>query len=238
MKSTPKNEPTDVYEQMSVAIKARDVVRLDALIDVCPDIERPVNFSGYKPLMLAASLASLECARRLIERGASPHPAVLPAVKSGNKACVRLMLESGGDPNGCPKSGYLSPLSLAITLEHIDLVALLIDQGADVNAQESDGWAPILRAVALKSDSGVVIAKLLLAAGASPDYAPGMPWAPLVHAARNQNTAQAFLLAEYGADLSIIEGAYPEIHQALVAKRAADTLKSGVKTRARDGLSL
>ncbi len=59
----------------------------------------------------------------------------------------------------------INPLGLAARYGHVEVVEMLIDQGADVNISNITGWTPFLKA-ALGGHVGIM--KMLLAKGADP----------------------------------------------------------------------
>jgi serine/threonine-protein phosphatase 6 regulatory ankyrin repeat subunit B len=72
------------------------------------------------------------------------------AVEKNNAKLTKLFLESGAKlenrlaPNHC--MGYnteCTALSIAVQNSNLDLVKLLIDNGADVNSKDSSGWTPL-----------------------------------------------------------------------------------------------
>jgi ankyrin repeat protein len=71
------------------------------------------------------------------------------AAKSGHVGAVRVLLESGADPNAREAGDRTSPLHWAAAHAHVDVVRALIDAGADVNGfgdvHELDviGWATV-----------------------------------------------------------------------------------------------
>ena len=84
-----------------------------------------------------------------VTRGESRHTALHLAARQGNPALVRILLNHSvnypvlaqGDSVGD------TPLHLAIMFANIDAVAVLVQYGADVNAVNNGGEAPLQRAV-------------------------------------------------------------------------------------------
>ena len=112
-----------------------DVVR--ALVEAGADIDAVGDWDAgipdhHWPLESAAEMGDLQFARKLLELGANPRR------------------ESTGE----------TALHKAVANDHLDLVELLIQQGADVNAANCDGGAPLSVARSLEC------VELLLAAGA------------------------------------------------------------------------
>jgi uncharacterized protein len=79
---------------------------------------------------------------------------------------VRLLLDSGADPNVTAANGSdLRPVHSAVAAHASGLVAMLLAAGADPDPRQKGGFTP-LHAAALHGDDAIV--DLLLAAGADP----------------------------------------------------------------------
>jgi ankyrin repeat protein len=93
--------------------------------------------------------------------------AVHRAAVTGDLAGVRGALEAGGDPNGGDAAGW-RPLHFASQARSAEVVALLLESGAEVDAVDGQGNTPLWRAVFnYRGDPQVLSA--LLAAGADVD---------------------------------------------------------------------
>lgn len=111
-----------------------------------------------------------EVARLLVERGAKHH--VFSAMTLGDLELLRSVAEQDPDALDRRMSRFenrLSVLHFAIALKRPDMVALLIDLGADLEAADGDGHTPI-EAAMLAADRES--ARLLEAAGARPTRPP------------------------------------------------------------------
>lgn len=81
------------------------------------------------------------------------------AVRGGNLPGVKVLLESGADPNATTGSG-VTPLHIAVETE---IVRVLLAAGANPNARARNGDTPLRSA----ADRGMIeVVKILLSAGA------------------------------------------------------------------------
>jgi len=168
---------------------------------------------GLTPLVFAARQDCLECARVLIEAGANVNQAthygwtpLLTAIQNRHYKISAYLLEHGANPNIANNGGW-TPLYLATDnrnieggdypvrkpdMDHLEIVKLLLEKGANVNARicgsqstadrcvgdstetrnnftmqwlYEDGATPFLRAA---QSGDVTLMKMLLARGADP----------------------------------------------------------------------
>lgn len=154
--------------------------------------------------------ADLGLVDRLLSEGADPNglaafpSPLVEALEMGDYDLTSLLLERGADPNAAFEIGR-TPLHVAANQGREDLVALLLSAGAkaDPEWQGNPGdWARTPLEMALLR-SFPEAAKLLLAAGASPNIRD--PWgdAPLHAVARDGDAELAATLLSFGADPSV-----------------------------------
>lgn len=67
----------------------------------------------------------------------------IQAIMLDEVAKVRELLRSGIDPNQCEDSALVSPLHFAAQYNALSSAKLLIEAGADVNAETVDGMTPL-----------------------------------------------------------------------------------------------
>jgi ankyrin repeat protein len=128
------------------------------------------------------------------------------AIERHDTVAVATLLKKGADPNA-PKPEGWRPLHTAIGRlgvgGPIEVVKLLIQHGADVNAwDENHHETPILSACDEEPED-VEAARMLLEAGADPNVRRSDGESPLRLAARDENLALAELLLKHGAAKTI-----------------------------------
>lgn len=96
-----------------------------------------------------------------------------------------------------------TPLHRAVLADRMEMAYALLKNGADVNAINSTGWAPLHYAVTTNSLDCI---RLLLEANANPNV-EAKGWTPLLLAARFGFTDAAKLLLDHGADASSLRTA-------------------------------
>jgi ankyrin repeat protein len=130
----------DVFEAAAIG----DAGRLRTLLDENPSLANAWSDDGFTPLHFAAFFGHPEAARLLIERGAD-----LEARSTNREFALNA-----------------APLHSAVAARQRDVIEVLLDAGADVNAVQHAGYTPLLEA-AQSGDSELV--ELLLERGADPD---------------------------------------------------------------------
>ena len=125
------------------------------------------------------------------------------AAKTGDLAGVQAELDKGVDVDEDDSSWGSwgeTPLQLAARYSHNEIVELLIDNGADVNAKDVNGNTP-LHLAALFGRKEVI--ELLIANGAAVNVKGGnLGGMPLHHAAFNGHKEIVELLIAKGADVN------------------------------------
>ncbi|MAM71563.1 MAG: hypothetical protein CMP91_10515 [Gammaproteobacteria bacterium] len=168
-----------------------DVVRLLLNAGANPNIE---NRYGMTPLIQAAMNGNSAMITMLLEAGADAHAttpegdnALLNAAKTGAVQGVQALIEAGADVNSRDSYLYQTPLMWAVASNQADVARILIDHGADLNAQSA---VLDFRGVAFSSTAG--------------DFPDGGLTA-LHHAARENAIAATQILIESGSDLNVLD---------------------------------
>ena len=224
--------------------------------------------NGYAKLLLKAAWDdNLSLVTALLDTGMDPDAdpygtkPLFAAVNSASSGVVSALLQAGADPSAriymFPNE---TPLYRALTSGPEDLeriVTVLLDAGADVNAQMGDGRTPLHAAVEHRrsapvistlleggADSGLTALQLaalqndsatvdsLLGAGADPNEPDHVGWTPLHFAMFNDSPATVTSLIDAGADPNAQDahGATPMIRHFDPA--ASDADPEGIVVRA------
>ncbi len=195
-----------------LAVQKKDFTSAEMLLKAGSKIDFP-NTKGLTPLMLAAWQDDLPMVKFLINQGAdvtrttSNHEnalsiALLKGYKDVSEALLatgKVMLPSTGvDPSLLKTTATRTPLILAVWRGEKDIVDLLILQGADVNATDTEGQTPLSRA-AWRGNLDIV-ARLLKAGARVNDGLNPEKTSPLILAAGNGHEAVVNrLIQEYGS---------------------------------------
>lgn len=156
------------YDDFFSAIQQDDAAQVSALLKrgFDPNTMDPTGTSG---LMLALKESAFKVVQVLlghprikveVRNAADESPLMLAALK-GNKELCRLMIQKGGDVN---KPGW-TPLHYAATHGHLEVLNLLLEENAYIDAASPNNTTPLMMAAHYGTPSAV---KLLLEAGADP----------------------------------------------------------------------
>ena len=145
---------------------------------------------------------------------ASSGPALVEAVKNGDKASVQTLLEQQIDVNVSDPDGTTA-LHWAAHGDDPEILHLLIRAGANVNASNDYGVTPLFLAC---TNGNAAIVERLLKAGADPESRTAGETA-LMTAARTGAVDAVKVLLARGADMSATE---PERGQTILMTAAAE----------------
>jgi uncharacterized protein len=135
--------------------------------------------------------------------GAAPSGdlSLLRAVRDGDTATVRSLIEQHADVNGAAADGQ-TPLAWAAYRNDLETVTLLVRAGADVNTSNGYGVTPLALAC---SNANARIVAMLLAAGANPNAAQMTGETALMTCARTGSQEAVQSLLERGAEANARE---------------------------------
>lgn len=133
--------------------------------------------------------------RERVAAGAGTDLPINVAAKAGDVAAVRALLQASPQEANATNSRGVTPLQLASSQGHQAVVELLLEGGANVQAQATNGWTALLAAA---RQTNLAIVKLLLARNADVNATDQFRQTPLLGAARRGQwpIAQALLAAK------------------------------------------
>jgi ankyrin repeat protein len=183
---------------LALAVARGDEEMVRILLEGGADPNRPGE-RGVVPLVIAAREGAAEVADALLAGGAEVSPAgrttaLHAAVQGRNAAMAGFLISRGADLGSRDEQGN-TPLCYAVEtrtgLPGLELVRLLLDQGAPADGRCSGGATPLLRAAAAGKREE---AALLLSRGADPAAADDAGRTPLGVAASSGDKAMLALL--------------------------------------------
>ena len=130
---------------------------------------------------------------------ADPKREIIKAAKHGSVELVRMLLASDPSLLDARDTDGSTPLHCAVWKGQLQMVAALVDAGADVNAQnENEHWGTTpLHAAAHANQAG--IAQLLIDHGAKVNAKDREGRTPLFHTTFHKAKAVARILEQHGA---------------------------------------
>jgi ankyrin repeat protein len=170
---------------------------------------------GRTALMIAAEKGQVEIARALLLAGASIHVKDTPS-----------LWERETGPGG------LTPLAYAVQREHAEVVDLLLDAGAFVDAHNLDGGTPLFAAA---STGSVAMVERLLAAGADAKAKDRFGGTAFATAAIWGNPTLTKLLADAGASAQDSQAVVQALNMAIFENKldlVEDLLARGIDVNA------
>lgn len=187
------------------------VIRLLVENGADPDVS---DDSGIRPLQYASRRLQGLAVRELLGLGARPDT-LHDAVNAGDVARVHTLLAGGTDANLPDLFG--TPLHLAASIGRTTIATMLIEKGADLEAESIPEHSRPLHAAALSNQAA--IAQLLLDRGAQLEARDSQDRTPLMVAAAYGNVAIAKVLLTYGSNVLAQEAIYgtTPIHHATMS---------------------
>lgn len=199
------------------AVSLGDVKAAQAALQAGADVNKP-NASGYTPLHKAAAWGAPEMIKLLLAYGANVNSSdeygytpLMLAIKYDNEAAVPLLLRAKADVHRRNKYQETA-LHLAAKRypfgpqpeKAAEIIRQLLRSGADVNAQDANGYTPLLFAI-MEENTAALVALLQAQPNLNAAIKEGLP--PLYYAAVIRPNAEIVrLLIEKGANAKAIIG--------------------------------
>jgi ankyrin repeat protein len=189
------------------AAAARDMMAITAFLDSGINMNAPDEVDGRTVLISAAARGDLEVVKRLIGRGADVnikdnkgYTALSHSIEARYDEVSDVLLNHPQlDPNARGLNGTTT-LASYVWRDRSDVVDQLLERGADVNAQDNDGDAP-LHGAAQNGNVGII--DMLIDNGADVNLKNKQGGTPLMWAAVFGHEDAARRLIERGADPSL-----------------------------------
>jgi ankyrin repeat protein len=156
------------------------------------------GFSGPTALHRAASNADLPLLRLLLASGAkvADAPNIARAAAFGHcRECLRILLDAGAAADTPGRSA----LQDAAAYGDLEMVRMLVEKGAKVNAADRRGYTALMRAALSYEPGALAVIEYLLAKGASANPKNETGDTALSFAARFGETPAVALLRKHGA---------------------------------------
>jgi uncharacterized protein len=189
--------PTSSEQEFFDAIKKGNSERVGELLKQQPTLIKASTKNGTTPILLSVYADHPEIAESLLATGIEPN--IFEAAATGRIQRVRKLLEK--DPTLAKAYSADGWTALHLNWGHLDIVELLLDSGADINAVSRNKFVatPLQGAAVTKR---IELARLLIGRGAklSPRGEGGD--SPLHECAGNGAIEIARLLLDHGADIN------------------------------------
>jgi ankyrin repeat protein len=183
------------------AITEGDRDRVTQLLDSDPELARTRDESGASALLTALYAGEPELAELLLARGA-PHD-VFSATAMGKTGVLRQLLEADSGLISSFSADGWTPLHLAAFFGQAEIVRLLLDHGADVNARSRNTMNNMPLHAALPNGAQAIV-ELLLAAGADVNARQEGGWVALHEAALIGHVGIVELLLDHRATPDLV----------------------------------
>ena len=185
------------YDDFFTAIKQDDFEKISGLLKRGFD-PNTVDTMGTPGLVLALKGSAFKSVQVLlsdpqikveVRNAADESPLMLAALKGDTQLCLKL-IQKGADVN---KPGW-APLHYAATNGHLEVMKLLLDEHAYIDAASPNNTTPLMMAARYGTPSAV---KLLLEAGADPLLKNDLGLTAIDFAVQASRTESANIIAAF-----------------------------------------
>ena len=219
----PQSEAVNGTTALSVAVAYGHINAVKLLIEQGFDIEKQDDL-GLTPLHLASSSGKDEIVSLLIEKDSSVNSRdskgetpLIFAIDKGHTSTVRLLLESGASFSHYSEGPNC--LHLAVTRLNFELINLLLQYNADVNARGPTGATSLHYAA---EGGNVAAIESILAAGVDIDAADNSGYSAIHFAALYGHHEAIIKLLEAGASVMALSNSKRNIlHSAVLSGKIA-----------------
>jgi len=171
--------------RLHFAINSGQLANVQRLIESGVDLNFAAPSNGQTPLVLSVLSQRVDMAAALVKAGADVRvpektswrrrPMQLAAA-AGHCALVSAMLHQSPDEVRSLDVMLFTPLHSAAVGGHVDVVKLLVDAGAEVDAADDRGRTPLIRAAEY---GHAAVVELLVGRGAQLDWVDAFGWTAL-----------------------------------------------------------
>lgn len=198
------------YTLLHAFVECGDELAVRLLLFKGADINAITNANSYTALHLAIRRQNSSLVALLLKSGADPlaqdKDQMTPwglAISLGNEEIVRTLardIDISGQASGGATPA--KPLMLAIEYENDSFFEFLVDSGAEIEARDSNGATPLLKAV--ECGKMITSVSLLLNKGANVNAKNNQGVTPLMSAVEQGSVETVRLLLEKKPDLEIM----------------------------------
>lgn len=186
------------------AVRVGDMDRVGALLRGDSSLASATNERGISALLWALYNGQPKVADRLIASGIELN--IFEAAAAGDVARTRALLASDPSLASAHSADGFSPLGLAAFFGRLEVLDLLLSEGADPNAASRNSMrvTPLHSAAAHRgAETALRMVDALLRSGANPNAQQHGGWTPLQQAAAHGQLEMVELLLASGADAAI-----------------------------------
>jgi ankyrin repeat protein len=198
------------------AIESGHADQVRGLLSADPQLVNAKDEAGLSAVLLATYHGRNEIAKLLIDRGARLD--IFEAAATGTQDRVEQLLHKDpGSLNSCSADGWM-PLHLAVFFGRINIVHLLLNKGAQINATSKNDQRVTPLHSALANPQNATVAQLLIDSGADLNARQSEGLTPLHYAAANGLELIVRNLMARSVDLSAKEAGGKTAHDLAVEK--------------------